>query len=272
MLSNLFTAEGLVSLFTLSLLEIILGIDNIIFIAIVADKLPNNQKRQARTTGLILAVFIRVALLFTLSYLSSQNNPLFNLGRYPITLRDLIFLAGGIFLLYKTCVEIWEKINGHEGDGHQPRVKKVSVSNIILQIVIIDIVFSFDSILTAVVVSKNLLIMGSAVVLAMLVMVIFSGLVAEFINRNPRIKTMALAFLLVIGLLLVFESTHTFTGLEIPKSYLYSALGFSLFVELLNMWEKKRIAKKPKETVTHFDAKELKESKEAKDGRSKKKA
>lgn len=258
MFSHMFSAEGLISLFTLSLLEIILGIDNIIFIAIVADKLPNNQKRQARTTGLMLAVFIRVALLFMLSYLSTQTAALFHLGEYPITLRDLIFFAGGVFLLYKTCVEIWEKINGHEGGENQPKVKRVSVTNVILQIIIIDIVFSFDSILTAVVVSKNLLIMGSAVVLSMLVMVIFSGAVAEFINRNPRIKTMALAFLLIIGLLLVFESTHVFTGLEIPKSYLYSALGFSLFVELLNMWEKKRTIKKPKETVVHFDPKESK--------------
>lgn len=239
MLSHLFTVEGLISLFTLSLLEIVLGIDNIIFIAIVADKLPNNQKKQARTTGLILAVFIRVALLFTLSYLSSQNNPIFSLGAYPITLRDLIFFAGGIFLLYKTWGEIMEKINGHDSE-HQPNIKKVNATNVIFQIVLIDIVFSFDSILTAVVVSKNILIMGSAVVIAMLIMVIFSGSVAEFINRNPRIKMMALAFLLAISLLLLFESLHTFTHMEIPKSYIYSALGFSLFVELLNMWEKKR--------------------------------
>jgi predicted tellurium resistance membrane protein TerC len=239
MLSNLFSVEGLVSLCTLSLLEVVLGIDNIIFIAIVADKLPGHQKGQARTTGLILAVFIRVALLFTLSYLSTQEEALFHLGSYPITMRDLIFFAGGIFLLYKTWGEIWEKINGAENE-HTPKVKKVSVGNIIFQIVLIDIVFSFDSILTAVVVSKNLLIMSSAVILAMVVMVIFSGAVAEFINRNPRIKMLALAFLLVIGALLVFESTFVFTGIVIPKSYIYAALGFSLFVELLNMWEKKR--------------------------------
>jgi len=247
MLSHLFSLEGFVSLLTLSLLEIILGIDNIIFIAIVADKLPNNQKKQARTTGLILAVFIRVALLFTLSYLSTQKEPLFHLGSYPITLRDLIFFAGGVFLLYKTCGEIWEKINGLDG-GHDSNIKRVSVSNIIFQIVLIDIVFSFDSILTAVVVSKNLLIMGSAVVMAMLVMVIFSGAVAEFINRNPRIKMLALAFLLMIALLLMLESTHVFTGFEVPKSYIYVALGFSLFAELLNMWEKKRADKKKKPT------------------------
>jgi predicted tellurium resistance membrane protein TerC len=239
MFSNLLSAEGLVSLLTLSLLEIVLGIDNIIFIAIVADKLPKNQKGQARTTGLILAVFIRVALLFTLSYLSSNEAPLFHLGSYPISLRDLIFFAGGIFLLYKTWGEIWEKINGEE-EEHEIKVKKISMGSIILQIVLIDIVFSFDSILTAVVVSKNLLIMSSAVIISMFIMILASGSVSEFINRNPRIKMLALAFLLVIGLLLVAEATKIFTGIEIPKSYVYVALGFSLFVELLNMWEKKR--------------------------------
>jgi predicted tellurium resistance membrane protein TerC len=243
LLSHMFSVEGLVSLLTLSLLEIVLGIDNIIFIAIVADKLPNNQKGQARTTGLILAVFIRVALLFTLSYLSNNNDPLFHIGEAPISLRDVIFFGGGVFLLWKTWGEIMEKINGHEGDN-SPKVKKVSIGGIITQIVLIDIVFSFDSILTAVVVSKNILIMGSAVIIAMLIMVVFSGAVAEFINRNPRIKMLALAFLLVIGLLLLFESIHQFTHIEIPKSYVYCALGFSLFVELLNMWERKRAAKK----------------------------
>jgi predicted tellurium resistance membrane protein TerC len=239
MLSNLFSAEGLISLLTLSLLEVVLGIDNIIFIAIIADKLPNNQKGQARTTGLILAVFIRVALLFTLSYLSNNNDAIFNLGKYPISLRDLIFFAGGVFLLYKTWGEIWEKINGVENEKG-PKVKRVSVGSIILQIVLIDIVFSFDSILTAVVVSKNPLIMSGAVIVAMLIMILSSGAVSAFINRNPRIKMLALAFLLVIAFILLSESLFVFTGFAIPKSYIYVALGFSLFTELLNMWEKKR--------------------------------
>ena len=239
MLSNLFSAEGVISLLTLSLLEIVLGIDNIIFIAIVADKLPNNQKAQARTTGLILAVFIRVALLFTLSYLSNNKDPVLHLGKYPISLRDLIFFAGGVFLLYKTWGEIWEKINGTDS-GHQPKVRRISVGSIILQIVLIDIVFSFDSILTAVVVSKNILIMGSAVIIAMLIMILSSGTVSEFINRNPRVKMLALAFLLIIALILLSESLFVFTGFEIPKSYIYVALGFSLFAESLNMWETKR--------------------------------
>ncbi|HWY37887.1 MAG TPA: TerC family protein [Bacteroidia bacterium] len=243
LLSNLFSVEGLISLLTLSLLEIVLGIDNIIFIAIVADKLPSNQKGQARTTGLILAVFIRVALLFTLSYLSSNEDAMFHLGSYPITLRDVIFLAGGIFLLYKTCGEIWEKVNGLDSD-HQPKVKKISVGSIILQIVLIDIVFSFDSILTAVVVSKNILIMSGAVIISMFIMVLSSGTVSEFINRNPRIKMLALSFLLMISLLLIAEATKVFTGLDIPKSYIYVALGFSLFTEMLNMWEKKRSGNK----------------------------
>ena len=239
MLANLFTIQGLISLLTLSLLEIVLGVDNIIFIAIIADKLPANQRGQARTTGLVLAVFIRIALLFTLSFLSSQQTPLFSIADHGITLRDLIFFGGGIFLLYKTWGEIQEKINGEEAE-HKSNSKKTSVSNIILQIVLIDIVFSFDSILTAIVVSKNLIIMGSAVIAAMAVMVLFSGAVADFINKNPRIKMLALTFLLVIALLLLADSVKTFTGFEIEKSYVYAALGFSLVVELLNMWEEKK--------------------------------
>lgn len=244
LLSNMFSVEGLVSLLTLSLLEIVLGIDNIIFIAIVADKLPNNQKGQARTTGLILAVFIRVALLFTLSYLSTNKDPLFHIGHHPISIRELIFFAGGVFLLYKTSSEIWEKINSDDEEEHKPKVKKVSVANIILQIVLIDIVFSFDSILTAVVISQNILIMSGAVILSMIIMIVSSGAVSEFINRNPRIKMLALAFLLVIAFILISESLQVFTGFEVPKSYIYVALGFSLFAESLNMWEKKRKGRK----------------------------
>ncbi|HEX7413710.1 MAG TPA: TerC family protein [Bacteroidia bacterium] len=242
MLSNLFSVQGLISLLTLSLLEIILGVDNIIFIAIIADKLPAGQRAQARTTGLLLAVIIRIALLFTLSYLSNQEAALFSIAGHGITLRDLIFFAGGVFLLYKTWGEIQEKINGKDAE-YNTNIKKVSVSNIIIQIILIDIVFSFDSILTAIVVSKNLIIMGTAVVAAMMVMVLFSGIVADFINKNPRIKMLALTFLLVIALLLIVDSLKTFTGFEIDKSYVYAALGFSLVVELLNMWEQKKCGK-----------------------------
>ncbi|HTA62103.1 MAG TPA: TerC family protein [Bacteroidia bacterium] len=239
MLADLFTAQGLIQLLTLSLLEVVLGVDNIIFIAIIADKLPANQRGQARTTGLMLAVLIRIALLFTLSFLSSQEASLFTIAGHGITLRDLIFFGGGIFLLYKTGGEIREKINGEEAE-HAANSKKASVANIIFQIVLIDIVFSFDSILTAIVVSKNLIIMGGAVIAAMAVMVLFSGAVANFINKNPRIKMLALTFLLVIALLLLADSVKTFTGFEIEKSYVYAALGFSLVVELLNMWEERK--------------------------------
>jgi predicted tellurium resistance membrane protein TerC len=242
MFADLITAQGLISLLTLSLLEIVLGVDNIIFIAIIADKLPASQRGQARTTGLILAVFIRITLLFALSYLSSQNEPLFNIANHGVTLRDLIFMAGGLFLLYKTGGEIWEKINGEESEL-KTSSKRASVGNIIFQIVLIDIVFSFDSILTAIVVSKNLIIMSSAVIAAMTVMVLFSNAVANFINKNPRVKMLALTFLLVIALLLIIDSLKTFTGFEIEKSYVYAALGFSLLVELLNMWEEKRSKK-----------------------------
>jgi predicted tellurium resistance membrane protein TerC len=243
MLADLFTAQGLINLLTLSLMEIILGVDNIIFIAIIADKLPANQRSKARTTGLMLAVLIRIALLFALSFLSSQETPLFTIAGHGITLRDLIFFGGGVFLLYKTGGEIKEKINGEEAE-HKTGSKKATVTNIVLQIILIDIVFSFDSILTAIVISKNLIIMGGAVIAAMAIMVFFSGAVAEFINRNPRVKMLALTFLLVIALLLLMDSIKTFTGIEIEKGYVYAALGFSLVVELLNMWEEKKRRKK----------------------------
>ncbi|MBS1647080.1 MAG: TerC family protein [Bacteroidetes bacterium] len=239
MFTNLCSTQGIVNLLTLSLLEIVLGVDNIIFIAITADRLPQHQRNKARTSGLILAVFIRIALLFTLSYLSSQTSALFSIGTYEITLRDVIFFLGGLFLLYKTIGEISEKIKGGE-ESHKTNTRKANITNVIIQIILIDIVFSFDSILTAIVISKNLIIMAGAVVLAMVVMVLFSAAVANFINKNPRVKMLALTFLLVIALLLLIDSLHTFTGFEVDKSYIYAALGFSLVVEALNMREERR--------------------------------
>jgi predicted tellurium resistance membrane protein TerC len=248
MLNGLLSAEGMVTLFTLTLLEIVLGIDNIIFISITADKLPRHQKAQARTIGLILALIIRILLLFSITWIVGLKAPLFHLGSFwGVTGRDLILLAGGIFLIYKTCGEIWEKVNGEENE-HGPNLKKVSLNAIILQIVLIDIVFSFDSILTAVAISSNLFIMSGAVIISMIIMILFSGIVSEFINQNPRIKTLALAFLLIIGFVLIAEACKEPLGIEeVPKSYIYVALGFSLFVESLNLWEKKRKRKKAKE-------------------------
>ncbi len=255
--ANLLTLQGLISIVTLSILEIVLGIDNIIFISITADKLPRNQQKRGRTIGLILALLIRIIMLFSISIIAHATEPIFTIGsKFGVSGRGLILFGGGIFLLFKTWKEIAEKISGHEGGGG-PQVKKVSFSNIVLQIVLIDIIFSFDSILTAVGLSGNILIMVSAVVISMILMIFFSTIVSDFINRNPSIKMLALAFLIIIGGVLTAEAiTDGFNVMmdtkgktpeeikamqyHVNKNYVYVALAFSLFVEILNMRERRK--------------------------------
>ncbi len=227
--SELFTLPGLVSLLTLSVLEVVLGIDNIIFIAIVATKLPKSQQARARAIGLTLALIIRIGLLFSISWIVSLVNPLFSIGSFGCSGRDLILFSGGVFLLYKTTKEILEKFKGNE-EGEM-KVGELTLKGAILQIVIIDIVFSFDSILTAVGLVSNVILMVGGVVIAMLIMLAFSGAVSDFINKHPTVKMLALAFLIVIGLVLCAEGLHA----HIEKAYIYVALAFSMFVEYLNM-------------------------------------
>lgn len=253
------TMNGLISIITLSVLEIVLGIDNIIFISITADKLPYQQQKRGRTIGLILALVIRCIMLFSISLIANAVNPIFNIGdKFGISGRGIILFGGGIFLIFKTWKEIREKIKGHEEGGGGPKVKKVSFANIVLQIVLIDIIFSFDSILTAVGLSGNILIMVSAVVISMILMMLFSGVVSDFINRNPTIKMLALAFLIIIGIVLTAEAiTDGFNIMmkfppgtteeakhaaqyHLNKNYAYIALAFALFVEILNMRERKK--------------------------------
>jgi len=245
-LSGLFSVQGLVSLFTLTILEIVLGIDNIIFISITADRLPKIHQQKARKIGLLLALVVRCILLFSIGWIASMKDPLIHLGTYGVSGRGLILFFGGVFLLYKTWQEISEKV---QGEDHEITSKKGSDTfrAVVIQIVLIDIVFSFDSILTAVGLSGNVLIMISAVIISMILMILFSSAVAEFINRNPGIKTIALAFLLVIGALLMGEAlvdSYNFSvteehHVEINKNYAYIALGFAMMVELFNMREKR---------------------------------
>jgi predicted tellurium resistance membrane protein TerC len=255
---HLLTVQGLIQIVTLSILEIVLGIDNIIFISITADKLPRNQQKRARTIGLILALVIRCIMLFSISLIANAVHPLFDIGgKFGVSGRGIILFGGGVFLIFKTWKEIAEKISGHDMEGGGPKVKKVSFSNIVLQIVLIDIIFSFDSILTAVGLSGNILIMVSAVVISMVLMIFFSGIVSDFINRNPSIKMLALAFLIIIGGVLTGEAiTDGFnimmdtTGktpeqihemqYHVNKNYAYIALAFALFVEILNMRERRK--------------------------------
>lgn len=231
MFESLLTAEGLIGLITLVLMEIVLGIDNIIFIAILCGFLPKKEdQKRARTIGLTLALAIRVLLLFTISWIIKLVNPLFFIQDFGVTGRDLILFSGGVFLIYKTLVEIYHKVKG-DGMEHGPKARTLTVGQAILQITIIDIVFSFDSILTAVGLSRDIAIMVTAVVISMIVMLMFAPYVSDFINKYPSLKVLALVFLVAIGFLLVIESLH----MHIDKSYVYVAMGFSLIVELLNI-------------------------------------
>ncbi len=228
--NELLTANGLVSLLTLTLMEVVLGIDNIIFIALVSAKLPRHQQSRARGIGLSVALLFRVVLLFSISWIIGLKDPWFFIGTFGVTGRDLILFSGGLFLIIKTSMEIWEKIF-HSPKVHASGSDALSLRSAILQIIFLDVVFSFDSILTAVGLIRNVFIMVVAVVISMLVMLAFSGGVSDFMNRHPTVKMLALAFLVAIGFMLVAESLH----LHVEKSLVYTALAFSLAVEFLNM-------------------------------------
>lgn len=246
--SQLFSLHGLISLLTLSILEIVLGIDNIIFISLAVNRLPKSQQQRARTIGLLLALVVRTILLFCIGFIAGLKDPFFYIGAYGVSGKALILLAGGIFLLIKTWKELQDKINKDEDEiGPARDGSKDTFSAIILQIIIIDFIFSFDSILAAVGLSGVILIMVGAVMVSMLLMILFSGKVADFINKNPGIKTIALVFLLVIGGILVAESVvdcyNTSLAekdqLHINKNYAYLALAFAIFVELFNIRERR---------------------------------
>jgi len=236
------SAQTWVSLLTLTFMEIVLGIDNIIFISIVVNRLPRDQQARGRSIGLMLALLCRVGLLLSISWIVGLKATLFTLPLpwleepFGVSGRDLILFVGGLFLIGKSTTEIHTKLQGEEGDEHGPG-GTATMRNIIFQIIIIDIVFSFDSILTAVGLVDNVLIMILAVVFSMGVMLAFSGVVATFVNRNPTIKMLALSFLIMIGVMLVMEAFHK----EIEKGYIYFAMFFSLLVELLNMRLRKKV-------------------------------
>lgn len=246
-LTALLSLKGLIGLITLSILEIILGIDNIIFISIAVNKLPVSQQKKARTIGLVLALVVRSVLLLFIGWIAGLREALFYIGDYGVSGKGLILIGGGIFLLVKTWQEIMEKIYTDEDEiEHADSSKKSSFNAIILQIVIIDFVFSFDSILAAVGVSGIVLVMISAVVISMVLMILFSGYVASFINKNQGIKMIALTFLLAIGGILLAEGiidSYNFSvpkeeHIELNKNYAYIALAFALLIEIFNMKEK----------------------------------
>ena len=238
MFDPIFTSEGLISLATLTLMEVVLGIDNIVFISILTDKLPKDQQERARIIGLSLALITRILLLLTITWIIGLTRTLFTVFEQDFSGRDLILLAGGLFLLFKSTTEIHSKTIGE--DLNKPRTTRgLGFSKAIFQILLLDIVFSFDSILTAVGLVKEVIIMIVAVVISMIVMILFSGVIARFVNTHPTIKMLALSFLLMIGLLLVVEAFE----IHVPKGYVYFAMAFSLFVELLNMRMRRNMPK-----------------------------
>ena len=240
-MEHLFTVENLLALLTLTGLEIVLGIDNIIFIAILCGRLPPAQQGKARLLGLFLAMFMRIGLLLAISWVMSLTQPLFEVFRHSVTGRDLILLVGGLFLIAKATYEIHHKLEGGTPSEDAPMATATFVG-VLIQIVLLDIVFSLDSVITAVGMAQYLEIMIAAVVIAVGVMMAFAGAVAHFVEKHPTFKMLALSFLLLIGVVLVADGL----GRHIEKGYIYFAMGFSFFVELLNL----KVAKKRPQTVS----------------------
>ncbi len=227
--------ESWMALLTLFSLEVVLGIDNIIFIAILTAKLPAERQGSARTIGLALALITRIALLFSLAWLSRLTEPIFTVYGKSFAGRDLIFIIGGLFLLAKSTREIHARMEGEEHDPDKPRGGP-SYASILVQIMLLDMVFSLDSIITAVGMVDEISIMVAAVVLAVIVMMFASGGISRFVERHPTIKMLALSFLLLIGVTLIAEGW----GQHVSKGYIYFAMGFSLFVEFLNIRQRKK--------------------------------
>jgi predicted tellurium resistance membrane protein TerC len=226
--------QAWVAFFTLLALEIVLGIDNVIFISILSGKLPAEEQPRARYIGLGLALLIRVALLFSLSWVIGLKEPLFSVLNQQISGRDLILISGGLFLLGKATYEIHDSLEGEQ--GHASKGVKLSFISVIIQIIILDAVFSLDSVITAIGMVDQVGLMVSAVVVAIAFMMLFAAPVGSFVSRHPTIKMLALSFLLLIGLTLIVEAFDV----HIPKGYIYFAMGFSVFVELLNLRLRKK--------------------------------
>ncbi len=246
---ELLSTENLIAFFTLAVLEIVLGIDNVIFISILAGKLPVEQQARARQMGLFLALGARIALLLSLSFLASLETPLFTIpwpfddkGHLDITARDLVLLVGGLFLIYKATHEIHNKLEGEEGEVSNRTA--ATFTSVITQILLLDIVFSLDSVITAIGMANEIPIMIAAVMVAVFIMLFAAAPISAFVNNHPTVKMLALSFLLLIGVTLLIEAVHV----HIPKGYVYFAMGFSVLVESLNLLVAKR---KRKPIVLH---------------------
>ncbi len=228
-MTELFTSENMIALLTLSGLEIVLGIDNIVFISILVAKLPVEQQATARRIGLLLAMGMRIALLLAISWVMGLTQTLFSILEHGFTGRDLILIVGGLFLVAKATYEIHDKLEGHEHGGAAPKAAKFG--QILVQIMLLDIVFSLDSVITAVGMAGDVRIMIAAVVIAVLVMMLSAASISAFIEKHPTMKMLALSFLLLIGVVLIADGF----GQHVSKGYIYFAMAFSLFVEIINI-------------------------------------
>jgi predicted tellurium resistance membrane protein TerC len=228
------------ALISLTVLEIVLGIDNIIFISILAGKLPQHQQQKARTTGLMLAVVTRLILLASIFWLARLTDPLFSVFGEDVSIRDLILIGGGLFLIAKSTFEIHGNLE-LEDPHNMKRTSDIAFWSVIAQILVLDVVFSLDSVITAIGMADTLWVMAAAIIIAIGVMLVFAGVISDFVNKHPTIKMLALSFLLLIGTALVAEGLK----FHIPKGYIYFAMAFSFFVEVLNM----RLRKPPTRRV-----------------------
>lgn len=251
-MQELLTTAALTSVLTLTILEVILGVDNIIFISIISGKLPEKEQSKARNIGLVSAMFIRIGLLFVLGFILGLEKPLFNLEDLGLpvdmgmTGKDLILLGGGLFLLYKSTSEIHHKLEGKEDDLDNSKKGAPSLVRAVIDISVINIIFSIDSIITAVGMTNIISVMAVSVVLSTIAMLLFAKNVGDFVDKHPTVKILALSFLVMIGTLLVAESFHV----HVPKGYVYFAMAFSFLVEMLNI-KMSNNSKKPIKLHTH---------------------
>lgn len=231
--------DAWIGLLTLTIMEIVLGIDNVVFISILASKLPADQQNRARQIGLALALITRILLLLTVSWIAQLTTPLFNLFGLDVSGRDLILMLGGLFLIWKATREIHERLEG--ASGHSSAKVAPSFGAVIFQIILLDIVFSLDSVITAVGMVDEIAVMILAVTIAVGIMLVSAGAISDFVNRHPTVKMLALSFLLLIGFMLLLEGFHQ----HVPKGYIYFAIAFSVFVEVLNLRARTKVKEAP---------------------------
>jgi len=240
MFDNLFTIETLLSLLSLTVMEILLGIDNVIFVSIVMARLPKEQAKKASLIWMFTGIVMRISLLFILVFLVKGEQELFTIFNHSVQLKDLIMLGGGLFLLVNSTLEIHNKVEGaNEGGEHAEANLRKGFKAIMTQIILIDLVFSMDGIVTAIGMANRLPVMATAVIISMAVMFYYAPMISAFINKHPTFKILALSFLVLIAVLLVVEGVHVET-LHVPKGYIYFAMAFSFIVELLNLRFRKK--------------------------------